>query len=262
MSTKSKKSIESATAANVEHPVILPETNLNVDTGTPELDVAIDRVTKILEPENLEPAERVRLPQSRKGRDIYATQSELNYKFVTAKKKVQVELSVGKDEPLAHLLGYQIQVSVKAESADGKVTIRHGHLSLATLLVDASNGLFELTNTNSITEQDCIDQWDAQVNGYIYKGDWLASLKKPEFSFPTLYKQLTDVDADLIATYGVTYEQLAQWQALVKQLNFKGVMAHQTKLHDSDKWTWLAAIMDDLGYIEVVEVDEKVASLF
>ncbi len=256
--TKTTKSIESSTAANVANvePVTLPAREL------PELELNMNDFEEETENLELPTAERVRLPQSRKGRDIYSAQTDLNYKFITAKKKVQVELSIGKDEPLAAMLSYPIQVSVKAESSDGKVTIRHGSLTLATLLVDASNGLFELTNTNSTTGQDCVDQWEAQVNGYIYKGDWLASLKKPEFSFPTLYKALSDRDAELLLTYSVTDSQLAQWDALCKQLNFKAVMAHQTKLHDSDKWLWLAAIMDDLGYIEVAEVDEKVASLF
>jgi hypothetical protein len=204
----------------------------------------------------------VKLPRTGKGAAIYSTQSELNYKFVTAKKAVQVELSIGKESALAVMLNSEIHVSIKAQAKDGKTVLRDGNLTLAVLLTDAANGFFEIMGTNSNTEKDVIDQWDAQVNGFIYKGDWLASLRKPDFSFPTLYKALTDHDADLLAEYAVTAEQLEQWTVLTSKMTFKEVMGSVRKLHDSALWTWLAAIMDAQGYVDVVDVKPELEELF
>ncbi len=208
------------------------------------------------------PVQTVKLPRTGKGAAIYATQSELNYKFVTAKKAVQVELSIGKESILADLLNSEIHVSIKAQAKDGKTVLRDGSLTLAVLLTDAANGFFEIMGTNSNTEKDVVDQWDAQVNGFIYKGDWLASLRKPDFSFPTLYKALTDRDADLIAEYAVTTEQLEQWAVLTSKMTFKEIMGSVRKLHDSTLWTWLAAIMDAQGYVDVVDVKPELEELF
>jgi len=199
------------------------------------------------------------LPLSGKGRVIKASQTELDYQFLTDKKQVTVALSIGKETELAALLNSPIQTGVTVRGL-GELVQHDGQLTLAMLLAFASNGLFEVYSTNLATPRDIAEQWAANVWGYVYKGDYLASLRKPDFSFPTLVKAI--MDKDEAVTDGLTAEQLAQFDTLLAQLKFKGIIAHQAKLYESAKWVWLHDLMDAQGYTGITEVADTVADLF
>jgi hypothetical protein len=199
------------------------------------------------------------LPVSGKGRVIKANQTELDYQFLTDKKQVTVALSIGKETELAAMLNTPIQTGVTVRGLD--TLVQHdGQLTLAMLLAYASNGMFEIYSTNLSTAKDIAEQWTANESGFIYKGDYLASLRKPEFSFPTLVKAL--MDRQEVFEHIVTKEQYEQFDTLINQLKFKGVLAHQAKLAESAKWVWLRVLMDSLGYDGVTQVDESAADLF
>lgn len=178
------------------------------------------------------------------------TDSDLSVDLRTNKLKVQTAISVGNDQQIAIDTLLPVTVSKMFDSGAVSKTL---HLPVTQLLALASNGLFELFNTNPKDAKQFNELCEALTNGYCYPSSYAQSLKKEPFSWATFIGELNaDRDSGTLTT-----EQKAQYLAAQgKAPKIKELSAFLVLAYDSPKWAWLQERMDAAGYSVTVVADD------
>lgn len=178
------------------------------------------------------------------------TLNENSVDLRTNKLKVQVAISIGNGQSISESTVLPVTV---AKSFDSDNCLSVLHLPVIQLLELASNGLFELFNTNPKDSKQFTELCDALTNGFAYPSSYAQSLKKDPFSWAVFIGELNTMSekGELNAA------QIQQYtQAKAKAPKVRELSAFLTRAYDSDKWTWLKQLMDNAGYSVGVVSDD------
>lgn len=209
--------------------------------------------TQTIETSNVtvEKAVKSLLGQSKGDSIRYNDSGSNNISLETAKLKVQVSIELGRDMDWLRI-DELLPVSI-TKVFDSENITRVIRLPVIQLLLLASNGCFELVNTNPKDKQQFNDLMLAFENGYSYPSSYQASLKKEPFSFASFIGSI-----NLMAESNQLSEQQKEQWALVKSKcpKVKELSDFLGMAYKSPKWVWLAELMDGNGYIEPIVSDD------
>lgn len=195
------------------------------------------------------------VPDTSKSDSIAIQESDNNLLLGTRKLKVQVEIGLGKHQDYLAVTD-KLPVTI-AKSFDAGNCTKTVYLPVLQLLTAASNGLFELANTNPKDSKQFDELIAALENGYFYPSSYAASLKKEPFSWATF---VADLNIDLESNT-LTSEQALQYSTLkLKAPKLRELSAFFTDAYNSPKWVWLKERLDAAGYTVGV-VSDDLASL-
>ncbi len=168
----------------------------------------------------------------------------------TNKLKVQVSIAVGNEQTVMESSLLPVTV---AKSFDKDNCLQVLHLPVIQLLALASNGIFELYNTNPKTPEQFRALGDALSNGFAYPSSYEQSLKKDPFSWATFIGELNT----LSEKSELSVSQIAQYtQAKAKAPKVRELSTFLARAYDSEKWAWLKVLMDGAGYSMGVVSDD------
>ena len=168
----------------------------------------------------------------------------------TNKLKVQVAISVGNGQSLSESSVLPVTV---AKSFDTENCLSVLHLPVIQLLALASNGIFELFNTNPKTPEQFRALCDALSNGFAYPSSYAQSLKKDPFVWAKFVGELNLMVKEKL----LSEEQIAQYETAKKRVPLlPALTAFLTRAYDSPSWLWLRELMDDAGYTVIPEMDD------
>ncbi len=155
------------------------ETNKNINT---EVNAEVNALPTILE---LVPAYGTDAIQVKKHTNSYA--------LATNKLKVQTSIGLGLDQKVL-ATDTLLPVSITKVMKDNTKLDANLYMSVAALLTVASNGLFELVNTNIHTQQQFNALVVALQNGYFYPSSYESSQKAPPFNWASFITWLKEQD--------------------------------------------------------------------
>lgn len=222
------------------------------------------------------PATPFKLPIGTNKEDgLHITQTANNVNFLCQKTRIQASINVGQDSEIAALFDHTVAVEIdmRRDKEGGKVSVT-GQLPLAMLLAFASNGIFEVCNTNTANaedkEQAFRDQWEAMQAGYIYKGVYATAMRSGDTGVKDFRAFLTNVVAgtvilDVAQTETIqrnviakglklgkgvapTPEQITEALADAKRINFGVTQLAKLEVQLFKLWPWLEAAVTDSGY--------------
>lgn len=178
-----------------------------------------------------------------------------SYQLETNKLKVQISIALGIDQSEL-TTQTTLPVTISKVFDNDRIT-RNVRLPVEFLLLLASNGAFELMNTNPKTIQQVDDLLEAWKNGFIYPSTYQQSLKKEPFNMASFVGLINT----MLEQNQLTKEQNAQWKALLASApKIKELSAFLVKAYQSQKWEWLKILMDNEGYSET-PIDDSLESL-
>jgi len=214
--------------------------NTNTDTNTDTLELAASSTTM---------AWRTVVPDTSAADSIQIKESANNLLLGTRKLKVQVEIGLGRDQTTLNILD-TLPVTLSKTFDGQQVASETIQLPVLQLLTVASNGLFELVNTNPKTVEQFAALMTAFRNGYFYPSSYEASIKRPPFSMAKFIGEL-NTDAELTEPAASQYRA-----AKVKYPKVGELSAFLALAYDSPKWTWLRERMNTAGYAPVAEIED------
>ena len=188
------------------------------------------------------------VPDTSAADSIQIKETANNLLLGTRKLKVQVEIGLGKDQTVLSVLD-ALPVTLSKTFDGQQVVTETIQLPVLQLLTVASNGLFELVNTNPKTPEQFEALMTAFRNGYFYPSSYEASIKRPPFSMVKFIGELnlTELDEPAASQYRA---------AKVKYPKVGELSAFLALAYDSPKWTWLRERMDTAGYAPVAEIED------
>lgn len=208
--------------------------------------------TQTIETSNVtvEKAVKSLLGQSKGDSIRYTDSGSNNISLETAKLKVQVSLELGRDMEWLRI-DELLPVSI-TKVFDSENITRVIRLPVVQLLLLASNGIFELVNTNPKNPQQLSELIEAFSNGFSYPSSYQASLKREPFSYAGFIGELNIwVEHDMPSQY------VSQWQAAKsKAPKVKELSAFLDLAFDSPKWAWLREKMLEAGYVKPIVSDD------
>lgn len=195
------------------------------------------------------------VPDTSKSDSIAIQESDNNLLLGTRKLKVQVEIGLGKHQD-ALFVTDKLPVTI-AKSFDAGNCTKTVYLPVLQLLTAASNGLFELANTNPKDSKQFDELISALENGYFYPSSYATSLKREPFSWATFVADLNIA----VENRELSAEQIQQVSAVkAKAPKLRELSAFFVDAYNSPKWVWLKERMDAAGYTVGV-VSDDLASL-
>ena len=116
-----------------------------------------------------------------------------NFYLNTNKLKVQTSISLGRDQKVL-AMNTPLRVAVLKQFKDDSKASVSFNMTVAALLTVASNGLFELFNTNIHSEPQLKALVVALENGYFYPSSYELSQKQPAFNWANFIIWLKEQD--------------------------------------------------------------------
>lgn len=173
----------------------------------------------------------------------------------TNKLKVQVAISIGNGQSLSEVSVLPVTV---AKSFDNENCLQVLHLPVIQLLALASNGIFELFNTNPKNSEQFSSLCQALLNGFAYPSSYTQSMKKDPFVWAKFVGELNLMAKERV----LSDEQIGQYEAAKKRVPLlPALIAFLTRAYDSPAWAWLRALMDEAGYTVVEDMDSELEDL-
>ena len=189
------------------------------------------------------------VPDTSAADSIQIKETANNLELGTRKLKVRVEIGLGRDQTYLTLTD-TLPVTL-SKTFDGQIVKTETlQLPVLQLLSAASNGLFELVNTNPKTPEQFNTLMTAFENGYFYPSSYEASIKRPPFNLTKFIAEL-NLDTELEESAAMQYRA-----AKIKYPKVGELSAFLALAYDSPKWVWLRDRMDAAGYTPAAIVEE------
>ena len=188
------------------------------------------------------------VPATSAADSIQIKETTNNLLLGTRKLKVQVEVSLGRDQHTLNVLD-TLPVTLSKTFDGQQVVTETINLPVLQLLTVASNGLFELVNTNPKTPEQFGALMAALRNGYFYPSSYEASIKRPQFS---MVKFIGELNLAALEEPAATQYKAAK----TKYPKVGELASFLTLAYDSPKWVWLRDRMDAAGYTPVAEIED------